>query len=400
MSSNAISAGQRVHVPETVRGTVDRLVALSVNGLVRMFDPAEKLFCFTLKQTDQGLTRQGISRRYTMMALMGLHRLEQSGTKSPIEIQPVFEGLLAQTDWIDNIGDLGLLLWLCSLVSPQRLQELEDRVKIKNALTRFRGARHGHTMELAWLLTGLSHGILSGGPARTGNRELAVEIYRLLVQNQGDHGTFGHASTNQSFAGFLRGRIGSFADQVYPIYALTKFSQALGDERALERALDCSLNICEAQGALGQWWWHYDSSTGEVAGKYPVFSVHQHAMGPMTLFAVGQATNSDFAPWIYRGLEWIGKNELGFDMEDASANLVWRCVHQPAAVKYLGLAKQLLTGRHETSSRKGLAVRFECRPYELGWLLYAFANTERSPVKSDPPCPRRDSPKSFSGASR
>ena len=81
--------------------------------------------------------------------------------------------------------------------------------------------------------------------------------------------------------GILRGGVGSFADQVYPIYGISKFSQALGDEKALERALDCGLNICEAQGPLGQWWWHYDSSTGEVVGKYPVFSVHQHAMGPM-----------------------------------------------------------------------------------------------------------------------
>lgn len=353
---------------------VERLVALSVKGLVPMFDPAQRLFCFTLKQTDRGMVRQGISRRYTMMSLMGLHRLEQSGTKSPIEIQPVLDSLLTQTDWIDNIGDLGLLLWLCALVLPDQLREVGDRLGIKNALTQFRGARQSHTMELAWFLTGLSYGILSGTPPTAGISDLAAETYRSLIRNQSDHGIFGHSSTNQSLAGVFRGGVGSFADQVYPIYAITRFSQAFRDEKALERALDCGLNICEAQGALGQWWWHYDSSTGEVGGRYPVFSVHQHAMGPMTLFALGEATNSDFGPWIYKGLEWIGKNELGFDMEDASANLVWRCVHQSAPVRYWSAAKALLARRSDTSSRNGLTVRFECRPYELGWLLYAFAN--------------------------
>lgn len=400
MSSNAMSVEQRVQAPETARGMVERLVSLSVKGLVPMFDPVQRLFCFTLKQTDQGLVREGISRRYTMMSLMGLHRLEQSGTKSPIEIQPVLEGLLSNTEWIDNIGDLGLLLWLCALVAPHRLEEVQRRLEIKSALTRFCGARHGLTMELAWFLTGLSHGILSGAAPKAGMGELAVGTYRVLLKNQGDHGAFGHARTNRSMVGILRGGVGSFADQVYPIYGISKFSQALGDEKALERALDCGLNICEAQGPLGQWWWHYDSSTGEVVGKYPVFSVHQHAMGPMGLFALGEATHSDFGPWIYKGLEWIGKNELGVDLEDSAASLVWRCVQQGGAVKYWSLAKAFLTKHRDTSSKNGLAVRFECRPYELGWLLYAFANAEMSPTRSAPANSKTDSPRNFSGACR
>ena len=41
----------------------------------------------------------------------------------------------------------------------------------------------------------------------------------------------------------------------------------------------CAHGLCQAQGALGQWWWHYDSLRGRVFEGYPVFSVHQHGMG-------------------------------------------------------------------------------------------------------------------------
>ena len=54
--------------------TVDRIVKLAVEGLTPMFDTSRQLFCYKLKKTDQGLIQEGISHRYTMMTLLGLHR--------------------------------------------------------------------------------------------------------------------------------------------------------------------------------------------------------------------------------------------------------------------------------------------------------------------------------------
>jgi hypothetical protein len=100
-------------------------------------------------------------------------------------------------------------------------------------------------------------------------------------------------------------------------------------------------------------------------------------MAPMTLFALGEAVDSDFTPWIHNGLQWIANNELGFDMEDSSANLVWRCIERPMSSKYLNVAAGLLRHRDNQTSRDNLRVLFECRPYELGFLLYAFADKDR-----------------------
>jgi len=378
-ASRAMTTNASVQISDELSGTVHRLTALAVKGLVPMFDPASQLFCYTLKQTDQGLVREGISRRYTMMTLMGLQRFEEAGGTSPIPIQPVIDTLLANLDWVDNTGDLGVLLWLCAVVAPDRIAEVECRLDVKNALTRCRIARQGRTMELAWFLTGLSHGKLACPEKLPDMRDLATETYRTLIKNQGEQGVFGHLARNGSAASLVRNKIGSFADQVYPIYAMTKFSQAYGDEGALERALDCTLTICEAQGSLGQWWWHYDSSDGRVAGRFPVFSVHQHGMAPMVLLALGEAIRSDFTPWIHKGLQWIRDNELATDMEDSSANIVWRAIYRSTPWRVLSTATALLAQRDDVESRRGLKVMAECRPYELGWLLYAFAKWDRRP---------------------
>jgi hypothetical protein len=94
----------------------------------------------------------------------------------------------------------------------------------------------------------------------------------------------------------------------------------------------------------------------------------------MVLFALGEAIKSDFSPWIYKGLQWLKDNELDFDMEDAPASLVWRCINKPTSKRYWSTAVSVLSAREDRKSRQALNVLYECRPYELGWLLYAFAD--------------------------
>jgi len=362
---------------ELDQATVNRFVYLALRGLPPMLDQKRQLFCFSLKKTDQGMVQEGISQRYTAMTLMGLHRLTQAGGVSPIDTESVFHALVSDLEWVDNIGDLGVLLWLCGVVCPERLSALEPRLQLQTALARFRGARQGVTMELAWFLTGLSYWA-QACPAELKQLEpLAFETYNILTKNQGERGFFGHLSTSRSLSGIVRGRIGSFADQVYPIYAMAQFSKAYQHEEAANRAVKCAMGICEAQGPMGQWWWHYDSAGGRVADGYPVFSVHQHAMGPMTLFGLGEVVNQNFDEWIYKGLRWINSNnELRYDMESTPNGVVWRSIFRSrrSLTRYLKAGFGHYSDTVEHQQPEDLKVQFECRPYELGWLLYAFAN--------------------------
>ena len=364
---------------DAVQSTVPRLVRAAAAGVVQMFDRTRQLFCYRLKKTDRGLVQEGISRRYTVITLLGLHRFEQAGFASPIDTKPVLRALLANTSWVNNVGDLGLLLWLCALSAPENLAELDSRLDVTSALRRYRDARKGLTMELAWFLSGLCHWALAQPAKLADLQTLAFTTYGMLQSNRGKAGLFGHASKG-STAGWIRGKIGSLADQLYPVYAMTKLSEAYGDDGAAKKALDCARVLCATQGPLGQWWWHYDASSGRVVQGYPVFSVHQHGMVPMTLLALGDALQVDFSPWIYKGLRWIhSENELGFDMEDVSANVIWRSIYQPTFKKLWNAALNAGMGREETQScSDDLRILFECRPYELGWLLYAFAGRIRN----------------------
>lgn len=353
--------------------TISDLCDLAAAGLVQMLDPGSQIFCDIYNRTEKGMTRESLSPRYTMMTLLGLHRYERSGLRSPVAIAPVLEALLRDTSWISGAGDLGLLLWTCAELAPERLPEVYRQASAQGALARFLDGRLGFTMEVAWYLTGVASCYLAGHADLPGLAEQVEVARKILEGNCGVSGVYGHLSRSNSFRGFIRGRIGSFADQVYPTVAFAQMSRALRDDKARQMALRTAEKMCELQGSFGEWFWHYDSVTGRVVSRYPLYSVHQHAMGPMMLFATSEATGRDFSGAIYKGLAWIsGNNELRRDFVDPKLNIVWRCIYLRPMQAYLDFALRSLKFRDRSASSRKLTVKHECRPYELGWLLYAF----------------------------
>jgi hypothetical protein len=362
--------GERID--NTPADKVRSLVNLAMDGLNGMFDRKAGLFCDRVRPEGSTISKQGISQRYSVMCLLGLHRAELIGLKSPIDAAAVFTRLKADQTWRNNIGDLGLFIWLLAMTSPSELRGLLAALDFDKIFNSYPDARERPTMELAWFLSGLAHAQLMG-PFEHDQKSLqqaASRTYNLLAANQGDYGLFAHSAGLTMF-GRLRSYIGSFADQVYPIYALSKYGQAFGVPEAVAKATDCAHAICRLQGPLGQWWWHYNSRNGKTLGKFPVYAVHQDAMAPMALFAMTEASGEDFSQAIYKGLDWIfGANELQIDLRDLTNNLVWRSL-------YLGPVKntlnELLGQIGISGSSNGLRILYEDRPYHLGWLLYAFA---------------------------
>ena len=354
--------------------SVSELCDLAALGLVSMLDPDRQIFCDVYNRTENGMSREGLSPRYTMMTLLGLHRYERSGGRSPVAIAPVLNALLRDTSWIRSAGDLGLLLWTCAELVPERLPDVYREVNAQGALACFLDGRQGSTMEVAWYLTGIAHCYLAGHGDLPGLAEQVVAARQILEGNCGASGVYGHLSRSRSWAGLVRGRIGTFADQVYPTIAFARLSQALDDDKARQMALRTAEKMCELQAPLGEWCWHYDSQSGKVVSRYPVYSVHQHAMGPMMLFAASEATGCDFSEAIYKGLAWIsGDNELHRDFVEPSLGLVWRSIYLDSMDAYVDASLRFLGMHSGTADANKLKVRHECRPYELGWLLYAFA---------------------------
>jgi hypothetical protein len=373
---NAISSTTAVLDSSAAGSSVNiqRLNELALRGLDRMFDRDNQLFCHHMRMTGGKLLRQGLSRRYTLISLLGLQKAENAGYSSPVPIADVTAKLLHDFRRINNLGDLGLLIWLAARVIPDQLVRRSFDIDLLSALDRYPDAREARTMELSWFLTGLAECALAHVPVVGGHEQLATKVWRLLRNNCGKHGYFVQSARGKGIAGVIRGRIGSFAEQVYPIYALSRCSQAYGSEEGLQIATTCAQAICDAQGPLGQWWWHYDATQGNVIGRYPVYSVHQHGMAPLALFAVTEAGTRDFTPYIYRGLQWIaGDNELQFDMRSESDDVIWRSIYRQRRKRIVSEALNLTILNGHGGKPSGLGVKWDCCPYELGWLLFALA---------------------------
>lgn len=384
------SQTSRVFTSSQMRGggscDVRELLSLAVRGLVPMFDEDRQLFCHRLVLTDHGLVREGVSPRYTIMTLLGLRELELSGMDSPFNAQGIYASLMRDTSWVKGVGDLGLLIWLVATFDPGRLDNWFSTFDFEITLDRYSDAKEARTMELAWFLAGLAHAAKTSTKLTSALTDLSVETYHRIEENQGEHGFFGHLSTKNSLTGRVRGWIGSFADQIYPIYAISKFAQIFQVEDPLGPALDCATAICGAQGESGQWWWLYDARRGRVFSRYPVYSVHQQGMAPMGLLAVGEATGQCFKQFIYKGLRWIyGTNELEVDMRAGAENLIWRCIlPKNSQSKYWEMALNVVRSPNEQAQVRSLKILYEQRPYEFGWLLFALARNSvaETPLRS------------------
>lgn len=363
------------------RNFINYMIGISVRGLEGMFDAKNQLFCYRTIKFEHGVHNEGLSLRYTIISLMGLYMFEACGGKSNIDIRKVFSSLLEKLDRFDNIGDVGLLLWLCSLFEPNKAVFIFNKLRLIDLIKINKDAIYGRTMELSWLLTGLTYLSSIETIYIKDLKVLTEEIYKNLLNNYRGMGIFGHVKKN-IYPGGFRSRIGSFADQVYPIYALSKYSTVFGDKNALEIGLKCGESICRSQGEFGQWWWHYDADSGRVIGKYPVFSVHQDGMAPMALFALGKAAGKDFSVHVNKGLHWItGNNELNVNMIDESRNTIWRSMYLK---KYIAYKYELLSLLNLEShvEKRNLNVLYETRPYHFGWLLYAFCNVNNTGIEN------------------
>ncbi len=348
---------------------IRRLRALALGELQRMYVPSERSFVFRLRRTSSGTMAEGLSRRYTAISVIGLAAGQTEDVKRVLagDLDSLRRGLLEAVGSLDNLGDVALTLWAGTRAKRRLRQRAVERLR---ELRPLEGARF--TVELAWALAALCQDdSSSAGELR------ALLAARLLAAFDPSTGMFPHVIGGR--AG-LRTHVACFADLVYPVQALALYAGRTGDRSALAAAGRCAEQIRRTQGEAGQWWWHYDVRTGRVVEGYPVYSVHQHAMAPLALFALREAGGADHGGGVEQGIEWLLRSpELGGgSLLDTRAGLIWRKVARREPGK-LARSLQALAARVHTGLRApGLdqllppgRIDYECRPYEMGWLLYA-----------------------------
>jgi hypothetical protein len=356
---------------------IDGLIDLALTGLSRMHKGG--LFAHTLRGVKTKLASgapserlEGESLRYTAMAALGLSRVSE-GLQRQV-LGPMAAGDLARiagrrAESSADIGAVALAAWASAEVGhvyATRLFRMLAEKLVSGAPM--------PTVSCAWaLIAGLA------GRRLGDTSDIVILARNKLISGRSAAGLFPH-QIPASASGRMRSHIGSFADQVYPIQALARFHAAFGDRSMLSMAEQSAKHLCRLQGRDGQWWWHYDIRDGSVAEGYPVYSVHQHAMAPMILLELREAGGSDYLPAILKGLIWLDERpEVAVPLVVSEKGVVWRKVARREPSKASRAIAAFTTTLSPGLHIPGLdtlfpprRVDYECRPYELGWLLYAW----------------------------
>lgn len=337
-------------------------------------------FAYTLAAGPDGqVLPRGASTRDAIIAALGIAHLPEAQRRAVLAGQDCDDllGLLArQLDQMTSRGDVALLCWALAQaghgelpLALSRLRELDQPA--------IAGPRPDDQLDMAsaaWIVTAL----VAARPLADVEQHLGGARSRLLTARRA---LFPHLASGQR--PWYRAHLASFADQVYPVQALARLHASADDQEALDAANVVAGLICEAQGGAGQWWWHYDTRTGNVVECYPVYSVHQHAMAPMALLDLADAGGDSHADAVIAGLSWLsGPPESAESLVVDDPPVIWRKVARDDRHKLArGLA--MITSRAVPGWRApwldrafppGVIDR-ECRPYELGWLLYAWLST-------------------------
>lgn len=370
---------------EGLHTLAQRLLALAEDGLPAMYLADRDTFVFTrAKGADGTLEQRGTSTRYAAITALGARLLPLERQRAVLggHTAEEFAGLLVQRlPEVVNLGDAALIAWAAAETGHPKLSDALDRVAALDA-----DGRPRYTVEAAWVLSALA---AARGSLDVEDRLQAARD-RLLGARIGGSPLFPHA-TGPGLVPWYRSHVGCFADQTYPLQALARAHAGGveagkgGDPEALAAADACGVRICELQGDGGQWWWHYDARRGSVVEGYPVYSVHQHAMAPTALFDLTDAGGSDFTAAIRRGLRWMTEvPELAAagavePMVLDELGVTWRKVYRGDPKKAVRAARGVTTRvapglRLQPLDRvfRPAAVDRECRPYEFGWMLYAW----------------------------
>jgi hypothetical protein len=359
---------------------------MAVRALERTYRPERGLFAFRLRRSaargndgthasePPDFMLEGISRRYTAIALIGLADHPSEAAERVFRGRPaadVCRSLVEEVCRHDQLGDIAVALWAAARTAPDMADTAYRRLLELDPL----GGRHP-IVELSWALSAFCM-----KPTDLPDEPEWIDglAKRLMAQYRPSSRMFPHWP-DDSPCSWPRSHVCCFADFVYPIQALSLYALRRNDARASAMARSCAARMCELQGRDGQWWWHFDVRTSDVLERYPVYAVHQNSMAPMALFAVRDAGGADHGRAIANGLRWLSHApELNGSLIDRTADVVWRKVARYEPGKLVRGLQAVLSRVHphwrvpfiDTLFSPG-RVDFESRPYHMGWILHAW----------------------------
>lgn len=356
---------------DSVTTLIADLYASATTALQRCYSGESLPYAIRIGSESRSRVDGRESLRYALIAAIGMGKDE---TMSELRDLLWSKARLRLSGTL-GLGDLGLGLWAAVSTGDQ---EVARRLAAEVCAVIARDQHEGvPSSELSWAVIGMCEAHRQVADAA---HDGAVVLHSELMRRYNQ--TTGLFHTIVSRIRTVRSCVASFADQVYPILALSTFGRVFDSSESLYVAVAVADVICGLQGRLGQWWWHYDVYGGRVSEEYPVFSVHQDSMAPMVLMDVDAVAGSDHWSHVVRGLEWLaGRNELGVGMIHPDEMVVYRSFERGNGNKLARVTRAMIVaaglGRANkalSSTQVKLRINYEHRPYHSGWILYAWAN--------------------------
>ncbi len=349
---------------------INKFIILCIKGLEKMHFPNENVFSASfcnINNRMQNLRNPSMEYKYSMNTFMGLYKAQLAGYEVPFDIQSDFHKLSKNVkEPYVQAEDVAATVWTAGSIGMQipapALSELESIMQDDAFL------KSATSQTMSWLIFALlaAHGDYI---------KYAHKLVQYMSARYMDKET--HLVRHKP-SGF-RSDWSSFAASCYTAYVFLYYAKICSNERVHNLGIKIARKLVELQGAQGQWPWYYYVPGGVVADYYQVYSVHQEAMAPLFLLEAIDQGYDEFRKPLIKGFKWIlGENELGQSMVSTEHSLIWRSVvrnsQMEKCVRFArGLASKFFGYKSKPVSNDSLYINRECRSYELGWALWAFA---------------------------
>jgi hypothetical protein len=313
---------------------------------------------------------------YTLNVLLGLSQLRGFPGCDYMDIKNTYYGCCDQlrSPRTRNYM-LGMALWAGAHLGVEPPGWLIDQVI--HIVATPRALHRSSAQDIGMLVSGTT----AMAPKDSGGRwrSTADTLVSHLCDHYRDH--VSHLFYNHS-VGYRR-HFSSFASQVYSMLALYQFGSAFDADWAIGLANQAAQRVIALQGPRGEWGWFYYVPRGLIVDFYEVYSVHQHGMAPAFLHHAVVHGVPGAREALVKGFRWLfGQNEIGVSMLRPNEQMFYRSqVRQgefasPWQRVRRSVVNAVLGRSDAVRNHRGLALRQECRSYELGWILWSFAGRD------------------------
>jgi hypothetical protein len=350
-------------------------------GLGRYYAAGGGLPYTAVVETPDQFDLSGFSLRYAAIGQIGVAKWCKSHPEDACSLPDLWTRIINNKNKAIHIGDYALGLW------AGILSEADDSAAFAKLLSDgwANAADSCDAVELGWIVQACTLAVRNRSELESISKPILDEAKARLIRLFVPGSDLFQKHDRPGACRAVSRRVACFADQVYPIVALSNYGAAFDDRQCVECAANATDQICRLQGPLGQWWWHYDARNGKICEEYPVFSVHQDAMAPMAILASDRAAGADHMQEIELGLRWLfGENELNSSMLLEEAGIIWRDIEKREPGKLSRNLRAILCTAglgplHRFAGKccMGFRMNRECRPYHLGWILYAWADFDK-----------------------